>query len=474
MLSGHRRFFKSLSAVSIIGALSLTCIQVIAQNTPPALIPKTTITPTLPQKEKGETPIMETSYEFSLRRGNVLSPLTPDQSSDEVITSLAPATEEEAKNIVGFQHLVAILPLRKENPQKVMFARSEETNTYDMLIVDRDLDGSFVDEAPIIIDKKTLIDDITQTKSRDGKHMIEFKTALMTDHIHPRNLPSFGDYPAILRLKWNNLSSTPKELIWFGYYFYKAEIPVADKTYEILLHDVNNDGIITAPDLWMLKDKSLEITDNVSRNITDYNWINGIAWKIEILNPKGSRAYIHRYDPKISYEQDISNRDPWSSDKVADRAEWKDRLTILTDHDKALKKSVEKQKHLILKFESTWCDACNAINNFILPQQTVVDASKDYVWARFNDEENTDLTSLYNVKNYPTFIILNPNGKEVKRFSKVNGELLTKHLQDSLKIDLTEELEPNTLASHSSPALTKENSEESNQTPPEAPQKTNK
>jgi len=404
---------------------------------------------------------METSYEFPLGRGDVLSAVTPDQSSDEEIAKLPPATAEEAKDINGFQHLVATVSLRTKAPQKVMFARSIETGTYDTLIVDRNLDGSFIGESPITINQEALEEDITQTQSRDGQHMIEFKTALMTDHVHPKNLPAFGDYPAILRLKWTDLNSTPSDVIWFGYYFYQNEISVADKTYQIILHDRNNDGQITELDLWTLKDKSLENADHCSRTIADYHWINGNAWKITLLNPKGNRAYIHRFDPKLSYEQDISKRDPWSADKNATRSDWKDRIKILTNHDDALTQATTEQQHLILKFESIWSETCSAINNFILPQQRVVDASSDYIWARFNDEENADLVSLYNVTSYPTFIILNPNGKEVNRFNSVDGPLLAKHLNESLLIKLPEELQPETLASHNTPGLIEESSEES-------------
>jgi len=443
MLSGEQSFLKNLPVISLIGTLSLTSTFVLAQEAPqtgPAqtnesLTAPTPASPTVspshaPSPEQIKTPIMETSYEFPLGRGDVLSAVTPDQSSDEEIAKLTPATAEEAKDINGFQHLVATVSLRTKAPQKVMFARSIETGTYDTLIVDRNLDGSFIGESPITINQEALEEDITQTQSRDGQHMIEFKTALMTDHVHPKNLPAFGDYPAILRLKWTDLNSTPSDVIWFGYYFYQNEISVADKTYQIILHDRNNDGQITELDLWTLK-------------------------------AKGNRAYIHRFDPKLSYEQDISKRDPWSADKNATRSDWKDRIKILTDHDDALKQATTEQQHLILKFESIWSETCSAINNFILPQQRVVDASSDYIWARFNDEENADLVSLYNVTSYPTFIILNPNGKEVNRFNSVDGPLLAKHLNESLLIKLPEELQPETLASHNTPGLIEESSEES-------------
>ncbi len=216
MLLGNQSSSQSLSVIAILGILSLISTLVLAQETPQ----------TLPDQINSELatdsyitppPVMETSYDLLLGRGNVLSLLTPDQSSEEIITPLVRATDEEAKDIPGFQHLVATLPLRKKKPQKIMFARSEKLGTFDTLIVDKNLDGSFIGEAPIIIDQTALADDETQTESRDGKHMIEFQTALMTDHVHPDYLPEFGDFPAILRLKWVDINTTPKNLIWFSY-----------------------------------------------------------------------------------------------------------------------------------------------------------------------------------------------------------------------------------------------------------------
>ena len=65
-------------------------------------------------------------------------------------------------------------------------------------------------------------------------------------------------------------------------------------------------------------------------------------------------------------------------------------------------------------------------------------------------------------------------GKEVTRFNSVDGPLLAKHLKESLLIELPEEFEPETLASHSTPELVEETSEKNNQTTPETPKDANK
>ena len=161
----------------------------------------------------------------------------------------------------------------------------------------------------------------------------------------------------------------------------------------------------------------------------------------------------------ITYEEDINSRDPWSDDRNSERSEWKNRLTVLTDHDTLRKQSAEKQKLSILKFENIWCESCNAINIFVLPQQRVVNASTEYIWARFNNEEHLDLVSQYNVTEYPTFIILNPDGEELTRFHEVNGDTLVKNLRTGLDIHRTKEQDTQeaqieTLVSDDSPGLT--------------------
>jgi len=453
MLLGNQGFLKSLSVSAVLGVLSFSSTLVLSQDT--SLTPSensgSELVPYTPPE-----PVMETSYDLLLLRGNVLSSLTPDQSAEEVTTPLVKASAEEAKDIPGFQHLVATLPLRKETPQKVMFARSEELGTFDTLIVDRNLDGSFMNEAPIIISREALAEDETQTTSRDGQRMIEFQTALMSDHVYLDLLPDLGDYPAILRLKWTDLRTTPKELIWFGYYFYQTEINVANKTYQILLHDINSDGHITDSDHWILKDKSQDLPDNSSRKISDFNWVNGSAWKIDLKRTKGNRGHIYRINPKLSYEEDLNNRDPWSDDKNSERAEKEHRVSILTDHDKLLKKSSAEQKLSILQFEGTWCETCSAINFFVLPQQRVVNASTEYIWAKFNNDDNADIAAKYNVTEYPTFIILNPDGQELTRFNGVTGPSLVKHLREGLDIYQTEQDQIETLASDVLPPLIEE------------------
>lgn len=452
MTLGNQRFLKSISTLAVLGALPLASTLVLAQETTETqTLPKhsedtapniTTTATTAPETSPTHTPtqtlveepVIEDTYEFTLTKGNDLSVMSPDESPDEAIAPLFKASEKRQKEQAGFDQLITTIPLRRTKPQKVMFLRSIEGGKYDTLIIDRNLDNSFSDETPILIDAEELEEFETETQSRDGQHMAEFRVNLLSDHISADNIPNKGDYPTVLRIKWTDENPIPKKLTWFGYYFYQTEIKVADKTYQILLQDVNNDGIIGTLDRWGLKDKANELPDNSSRNVLDYNWINGQAWKIDIKNPVGNRALISQFTPKTGYQQDTETRDEWSAEKIPVRADRKDRLDVLTDLDAAVKKASKENKHLIIKFESTWCEPCSAINIFVLPQQRVVDASKKYVWAKVNYEDQPELAAQYNVTTYPTMIIFKPDGKEATRFNTTSGELLVKNLNEALTI----------------------------------------
>ncbi len=446
MILGTKSFRKGISPLTAIGTLPFTTTLAFAQETPePQTLPTHTqeSAPTIPPVTPEQTeesplatepapPVMKDSYEFTLTKGNNNSIMSPDESPDEALAPLFKASEKRRAEQAGFDQLITTIPLRRTKPQKVMFLRSTEGGKYDTLIIDRNLDDSFSDETPIIINAEELEEFETETLSRDGQQMAEFTVNLLSNHISADDIPDTGDYPTVLRVKWTEENPVPKELSWFGYYFYHSEIQVLDKTYQILLQDVNNDGIIGTLDRWTLKDKANELPDNSSRNILDYNWINGQAWKIDIKNPIGNRAVISQFTPTMSYQKDTEIRDEWSAEKLADRADRKDRFEIFTDLDEAVKKANKENKHLIIKFESTWCEPCSAINIFVLPQQRVVDASKNYVWAKINHEEQPEIAAKYHVTSYPTLIIFKPNGKEAKRFSTASGELLVKNLNEAL------------------------------------------
>ena len=76
-----------------------------------------------------------------------------------------------------------------------------------------------------------------------------------------------------------------------------------------------------------------------------------------------------------------------------------------------LEVKMSEHKDIVLQLSSSWCNPCKEAKRYI---KSI--GAEDKV-AYIDVEENEALTNLYKIKNVPTFILLNVDGKEVERFT---------------------------------------------------------
>ena len=80
----------------------------------------------------------------------------------------------------------------------------------------------------------------------------------------------------------------------------------------------------------------------------------------------------------------------------------------------------------VLKFEASWCQPCKMLSR-------VIEDAKDKITTPIevvDIDEHQDLAIYYNVRGVPTMIILDDDGKEVKRQS---GMLMESQLLEFLQ-----------------------------------------
>lgn len=67
----------------------------------------------------------------------------------------------------------------------------------------------------------------------------------------------------------------------------------------------------------------------------------------------------------------------------------------------------------LLKFESPWCSQCKLQDKIIIGSQLNIKIE------HIDTSEEDDLVAKYNVRTLPTMIIVNEEGKELHRWTKV-------------------------------------------------------
>lgn len=81
-------------------------------------------------------------------------------------------------------------------------------------------------------------------------------------------------------------------------------------------------------------------------------------------------------------------------------------------------KNKKGPKLIFMDCYTTWCGPCKFMTNTIFPMQSIGDfMNKNFVNVKYDMEkgEGIELAKKYNVKAYPTFLILDLNGNEVNR-----------------------------------------------------------
>src|SRR5258708_36874179 len=106
----------------------------------------------------------------------------------------------------------------------------------------------------------------------------------------------------------------------------------------------------------------------------------------------------------------------------------------LTDFSKAQDKAQVEKKLVLMDFNgSDWCPGCQELRKNVLNTQTFIDYAKknlvlvdvDFPNGKQQTEElkraNKALASKYTVEGFPTVLVLNSDGKELKRMDGYGG-----------------------------------------------------
>ena len=87
--------------------------------------------------------------------------------------------------------------------------------------------------------------------------------------------------------------------------------------------------------------------------------------------------------------------------------------------DEALAAAKQENKLVFVDFFTTWCGPCKMMSNKVFPQKEV----GDFMNAKFipvkldAEKEGLELSRKYGVKAYPTYVLIDADGKEVAKFS---------------------------------------------------------
>jgi thiol:disulfide interchange protein len=88
------------------------------------------------------------------------------------------------------------------------------------------------------------------------------------------------------------------------------------------------------------------------------------------------------------------------------------------NYDDALKQAGEQKKFVVLDMSASWCGFCRKMAREVYPTQEFVDYSRGHVFVRLfvdTDPQGEKLAEKFDVRGFPTILVLDAQGKEVGR-----------------------------------------------------------
>lgn len=77
--------------------------------------------------------------------------------------------------------------------------------------------------------------------------------------------------------------------------------------------------------------------------------------------------------------------------------------------EESLKISKEKEVPLFIEFYTDWCRYCKILSSRVIPHPTIQETLQNFHTVRINGDKEESLTERYNIRGYPTLIILDPD-----------------------------------------------------------------
>jgi len=201
----------------------------------------------------------------------------------------------------------------------------------------------------------------------------------------------------------------------------------------VAMMDSNNDAVFDKSDMWSVlsaagPDAAKQVLSiNEARTTNRFMFIdNGVGKKETVLefrgaSPDGRSVEFAVVDRPITKAADRAPDDMLREERGRPRAQ----VPFTWNHanfEATLAQARSAGKKVIVDFETTWCGPCKSMDEWVWTDAEVAGAlNAGFVGVKLDGDIEKDLVKRFGVRGYPTGIILDPAGKELRRFEGYMG-----------------------------------------------------
>jgi thiol-disulfide isomerase/thioredoxin len=284
-------------------------------------------------------------------------------------------------------------------PVLVMLTRARESARVDQLAVDCDRNGAFeVSEV------------FTATpREQRGKWWSSFAATVQVP---------YGDallpYPMALWFVEDPLEpDAPPMLRWSRKGWREGTFVLNGAPAHAFLSELHQDGVFDRRDAWFLAREREALYAPGARSLGQHTWLDGRAYRALSLSPDGLSLSLEAFDPGMTEAEERERADRLKPDREAKRAA----APLAFGHDlvAALAEAKRADKLVFVDFVTTWCGPCKEMDQLVYTAADVVAAASGVVAVKLDGDVERELVRRYEVKGYPTLLLLDADGNVLKR-----------------------------------------------------------
>jgi thiol-disulfide isomerase/thioredoxin len=292
-------------------------------------------------------------------------------------------------------------------PVAVRLERSPGAAQFDRLSIDADRDGTFGEGET----------STTSPREQRGKWWSSFEATVavtIPDPDQPDAEPRSRPYPMALWFVFDPQEpDAAPALRWSRRGWHEGVAKLGERDLHVLVTEAHMDGIFDQRDSWALAHDHDALLRAPSGSLGGHVWLDGRAYRALEIDPHGRGLVFEAFDPGFTEAEEIERNDRTAADRAAPRAA--EPLAFESDLTAALARALREDKRVLIDFVTTWCGPCQAMDRMVYTAQPVVDAARGTIAVKVDGDDQRALVKRYGVGGYPTLIVLDPDGTEVRR-----------------------------------------------------------